>query len=356
MKMRTLLPGAILVLTFFIAALVSFVWTPFDVTKLDIAVKLQSPSGSHWFGTDHFGRDIFSMIMVGARTSIAVAFIAVGIGLLIGVPLGLTAAAKQGGIVDELIMRGNDLVFAFPALLIAIMITAVFGPGAVNAIIAIGIFNIPVFARLTRGAALSLWSREFILAARVAGKRATRISIEHILPNIFNLLIVQGTIQFSLGILAETGTVSIKKLISHLTMFEIYKADPLANVDQLLNNNDSFSYITLYDGQRRYGLCVFDLDSPNEEVVFQQLVHIKKHMNRLSEQWAGCIYFGTVKHHDFVLGRGTYVRVNERSNHADYDPISMTDLGESIVFHDIDGVTITEDDDKSFTLDLGFFF
>ncbi len=205
MKMRTLLPGAILVLTFFIAALVSFVWTPFDVTKLDIAVKLQSPSGSHWFGTDHFGRDIFSMIMVGARTSIAVAFIAVGIGLLIGVPLGLTAAAKQGGIVDELIMRGNDLVFAFPALLIAIMITAVFGPGAVNAIIAIGIFNIPVFARLTRGAALSLWSREFILAARVAGKRATRISIEHILPNIFNLLIVQGTIQFSLGILAEAG-------------------------------------------------------------------------------------------------------------------------------------------------------
>ncbi len=205
MKKRTLLPGIVLVLTFFIAALVSFVWTPYDVTKLDIAVKLQSPSVAHWFGTDHFGRDIFSMIMVGARTSIAVAFIAVGIGLLVGVPLGLTAAAKQGGLIDELIMRGNDLVFAFPALLIAIMITAVFGPGAVNAIIAIGIFNIPVFARLTRGAALSLWSREFILAARVAGKRATRISIEHILPNIFNLLIVQGTIQFSLGILAEAG-------------------------------------------------------------------------------------------------------------------------------------------------------
>jgi len=102
-------------------------------------------------------------------------------------------------------MRGNDLVFAFPALLIAIMITAVFGPSATNAIIAIGIFNIPVFARLSRGAALSLWTREFILAARVAGKNAARISVEHILPNITNLLIVQGTIQFSLGILAEAG-------------------------------------------------------------------------------------------------------------------------------------------------------
>jgi peptide/nickel transport system permease protein len=119
--------------------------------------------------------------------------------------LGLLAAAKRQSMVDELIMRGNDLVFAFPALLIAIMITAAFGPSAINAIIAIGIFNIPVFARLTRGAALSLWTREFVLAARVAGKNSLRISVEHLLPNITNLLIVQGTIQFSLGILAEAG-------------------------------------------------------------------------------------------------------------------------------------------------------
>ena len=102
-------------------------------------------------------------------------------------------------------MRGNDLIFAFPSLLIAIMITAVFGASALNAIIAIGIFNIPVFARLTRGAALSLWTRDFILAARVSGKGAVRISAEHILPNLANLLIVQGTIQFSLGILAEAA-------------------------------------------------------------------------------------------------------------------------------------------------------
>lgn len=202
---RSLILGAVLSCLVLLAALVSFVWTPYEYAALNIPDKLQSPSAQHWFGTDHFGRDIFSMIMVGARTSIAVALVAVGIGMILGVPLGLAAAAYKGSWLDEGIMRGNDLVFAFPSLIIAILITAVFGAGAINAIIAIGIFNIPVFARITRGAALSLWEREFILAARVSGKGAARISAEHILPNVANLLIVQGTIQFSLGILAEAG-------------------------------------------------------------------------------------------------------------------------------------------------------
>jgi len=197
--------GALLSLFFLGCAALSFLWTPYDVTLLDIPAKLQTPSAAHWLGTDHFGRDLVSMIMVGARTSIAVALVAVGIGMGLGVPLGLMAAANRGSVLDEIIMRGNDLVFAFPSLVIAILITAVFGPSATNAIIAIGIFNIPVFARLTRGAALPLWNREFILAARVAGKSGPRISAEHILPNVTNLLIVQGTIQFSLGILAEAG-------------------------------------------------------------------------------------------------------------------------------------------------------
>lgn len=202
---RNLIIGIVLSAIFVIAALVSFIWTPYDHTALDIPNKLKSPYADHLLGTDHFGRDILSMIMVGARTSIAVALVAVGIGMGLGIPLGLWAAARQGTLIDELIMRGNDLIFAFPSLVIAILITAVFGPSATNAIIAIGIFNIPVFARLTRGAALSLWEREFILAARVCGKSAVRISVEHILPNILNLMIVQGTIQFSLGILAEAA-------------------------------------------------------------------------------------------------------------------------------------------------------
>ena len=204
-RSRNLVIGSVLTLVFVAAALISFVWTPYDISKLAISEKMQVPSWSHWMGTDHFGRDILSMIMVGARTSIAVAVVAVGIGMLFGVPLGLWAAARRGSMLDEVIMRANALVFAFPSLLIAIMITATFGPSAVNAIIAIGIFNIPVFARLTRSGALSLWQRDFILAARVSGKSSARSSFEHILPNVTNLLIVQGTIQFSLGILAEAG-------------------------------------------------------------------------------------------------------------------------------------------------------
>lgn len=202
---KTLIFGGAMFALFLGAALVSFLWTPYDVETLTITAKLKTPNAQFWFGTDHFGRDIFSMLMVGARTSIAVAVVAVGIGVALGVPLGLAAAATRGGWLDEFIMRGNDLIFAFPSLVIAILITAVFGPSALNAIIAIGIFNIPVFARVSRGGALSLWTLDYILAARVAGKGRLRISIEHILPNIANLLIVQGTIQFSLGILAEAA-------------------------------------------------------------------------------------------------------------------------------------------------------
>lgn len=205
LRSRSLVIGACLTMVFVLAALVSFLWTPYDVTGIDIANKIKPPSARNLLGTDHFGRDILSMIMVGARVSIAVAVVAVGIGMAFGVPLGLWAAARKGSLLDEVIMRANDLVFAFPSLVIAILITAVFGPSAINAIIAIGIFNIPVFARLTRSGALSLWQRDYILAARVAGKGAARISVEHILPNVTNLLIVQGTIQFSLGILAEAG-------------------------------------------------------------------------------------------------------------------------------------------------------
>jgi peptide/nickel transport system permease protein len=196
--------GAAITAFFLGLALAAQCWTPYDPAALSIIDKLQAPSLRHWFGTDQLGRDVLSMIMAGAKNSVGVALLSVLIGVLIGVPLGLLAAARRGPI-DELIMRGNDLIFAFPSLLLAILITAVFGPGAVNAIIAIGIFNIPVFARVTRGGALLLWTRDYCLAARVAGKGPSRISFEHILPNLTGLLVVQGAIQFSLGIIAEAG-------------------------------------------------------------------------------------------------------------------------------------------------------
>jgi len=197
--------GALITLVFVVLALISFVWTPYDYVAQNIPNKLKPPSAEHWLGTDHFGRDMLSMIMVGARTSIAVAFVAVTFAMVLGVPIGLWAAARRGTLLDDVLMRANDLVFAFPALLIAILITAVFGPGAINAIIAVGLFNMPVFARLARAGALTLWNREFIMAARVSGKGAARISVEHILPNIANTLLVQATIQFALGILAEAA-------------------------------------------------------------------------------------------------------------------------------------------------------
>ncbi len=204
LRLSNFFVGAVITITVVIAASLSFVWTPHSATEVDVAKRFIAPGAVYWLGTDQLGRDVFSMIMVGARNSIAVALVAVGIGMGVGVPLGLWAAARRGA-VDEMLMRTNDVIFAFPALVSAVMIAAVFGPGIFNAIIAVGIFNIPVFARLTRSGALSLWTRAFIMAARVAGKGALRISLEHILPNILNLLIVQATIQFSLGILAEAG-------------------------------------------------------------------------------------------------------------------------------------------------------
>jgi peptide/nickel transport system permease protein len=199
-----LIVGAAITCSFVGIAMIAEFWTPYDPAVLSIIDKLQAPNLRHWLGTDQLGRDVLSMIMAGAKNSVGVALLSVIIGVFIGVPLGLLAAARRGAI-EELIMRGNDLVFAFPSLLLAILITAVFGPGAVNAIIAIGIFNIPVFARVARGGALQLWTRDYTLAARVAGKGSMRISFEHVLPNLVGLLAVQGTIQFSLGVIAEAG-------------------------------------------------------------------------------------------------------------------------------------------------------
>jgi len=186
------------------SALLSLVWSPYAPGEIDIAQRLAAPSAAHWLGTDSLGRDIASQLLVGSRNSIAVGLIAVGIGLAFGVALGCLAAARRGW-VEELVMRACDFTFAFPALLTAIMLTAIYGPGLVMSIVAIGLFNIPVFARLARAAANAVWSRDYVLAARAAGKGAWRITTDHVLPNIANVLIVQATIQFALAILAEAA-------------------------------------------------------------------------------------------------------------------------------------------------------
>ena len=201
---RSFVIGIILSFVMLFTGVVSLFWTPYSVELLDISHKLQGASTEHWLGTDHFGRDVFSMLMVGAWNSMLVSVFAIGFGAGIGVPLGALAAGKRGW-VEESVMRFNDFAFAFPALLTAVMLSAVYGPGTINSVLAIGIFNIPVFARITRGSALSIYKREFILAARTSGKGEVRIAMDHILPNIASVLIVQGTIQFALGILAEAS-------------------------------------------------------------------------------------------------------------------------------------------------------
>jgi len=204
LRHRSFVIGLILSMIMLLTGVVSLFWTPYSVELLDIPHKLQGASTAHWLGTDHFGRDVFSMLMVGAWNSMLISVFAIGFGAGIGVPLGALAAGKRGW-VEETVMRFNDFAFAFPALLTAVMLSAVYGPGTINSVLAIGIFNIPVFARITRGSALSIYKREFILAARTSGKGEVRIAMDHILPNIASVLIVQGTIQFALGILAEAG-------------------------------------------------------------------------------------------------------------------------------------------------------
>lgn len=231
-KNRNFVLGGFVTLMFFSIALFSYIGTPHSIEEFAVVNRLKPPSGLFLLGTDHFGRDIFSMLIMGARNSVIVAFVAVGIGMGFGVPLGLTAAARKGW-VDELIMRFNDFTFAFPSLVSAIMITAILGPGAVNSIIAIGIFNIPVFARVVRGASLSIWKRDFILAARSAGKGKLRISIEHILPNTYSALIVQATIQFALAILAEAG----------LSYLGLGTQPPAASWGKMLNEAQTLIYI-----------------------------------------------------------------------------------------------------------------
>ncbi|MBN8511180.1 MAG: ABC transporter permease [Burkholderiales bacterium] len=201
---RSFVLGGLLTLLFVGSAALSLVWTPWPATEIDVPNKLAAPNAAHWLGTDSLGRDIVSQLLVGARTSILVGVVAVLIGLVCGVALGCLAAARRGW-VEEAVMRLSDFAFAFPALLSAIMLGAIYGPGIVTGIVAIGIFNIPVFARTARASANAVWAREYVLAARAAGAGPWRITLDHVLPNIASVLIVQSTVQFATAILAEAA-------------------------------------------------------------------------------------------------------------------------------------------------------
>jgi peptide/nickel transport system permease protein len=200
----SLVVGGVIVGLVIVTALLSFVWTPHDPTLVNAAARLQKPSAEYWFGTDKFGRDVFSQIMVGSRTALFVGIVAVGVAAVVGVPLGIVAGMGPRWL-GEGLMRFNDLLLAFPALLLAIMFAAVYGGSTLVAMIAIGIATIPNFARLVRSGTLQVMKTEYVLAARAAGRHPFGIGLRHVLPNVSGLVIVQMSVGFAIAVLAEAA-------------------------------------------------------------------------------------------------------------------------------------------------------
>jgi len=203
-RSRSLAAGLLLVTPVVLAAVVSFGYTPHPPLAMSIPDRLQPPTLAHPFGTDHFGRDVFSRVMVGSVSAIGAGAFSVLLGGTAGVLLGAAAGYHRGWI-EEGLMRLMDGVYAFPAVLFALMVVAVLGPGFGNAVLAIAVVNVPVFARLTRGSYLALREREFVLAARALGATDARIALRHLLPNTTGPLLVQASASFATAILAEAA-------------------------------------------------------------------------------------------------------------------------------------------------------
>jgi len=200
----TLIVGGSLVALVLLAALLSFIWTPYDPVQAVPADRLQGSSAQHLMGTDRYGRDVFSGVLYGARITLLVGLVAVGIALLIGTPLGILAGMR-GGVAEEVTMRGADILLAFPALLVAIMFGAVFGASTLTAMLAIGIGSIPGFARVARSGTLQVMSTEYIMAAKAASQNGLRIARRHVLPNIIGMVVVQCSVSFAIAVLAEAA-------------------------------------------------------------------------------------------------------------------------------------------------------
>ncbi|MGW2095592.1 dipeptide ABC transporter ATP-binding protein [Promicromonospora sukumoe] len=199
--------GAVLVGLVLVTALVSLVWTPYDPEHAG-AERLLPPGAEHWFGTDRFGRDVFSQVMAGAQITLLVGLVAVGIAALVGVPLGVLAGMLQGsgrGKPATVLMRGTDILLAFPGLLLAIVLGAVYGAGTVTAMVALGIGSIPAFARVARSGTLQVVRSDYVLAARAANRGEVAIAARHVLPNIAGTVLVQCSVNFAIAVLAEAG-------------------------------------------------------------------------------------------------------------------------------------------------------
>ncbi|MCD6494986.1 ABC transporter permease [Candidatus Bipolaricaulota bacterium] len=196
--------GLVIVLFVLLVTIVGAFYTPYDPIKMHIADRLAPPTLQHPLGTDSYGRDVASRIMQGAGNTILVGVVAVSGGMALGILFGLIAGLA-GGMRGEAMMRVMDVLYAFPAVLSAILFSSIFGASLTNCMIAIGIYNVPIFARLTRGSVLAAREEEYVAAAVAIGRSRAAVAWYHVLPNIISPLIVQGTIQFAGAILAEAG-------------------------------------------------------------------------------------------------------------------------------------------------------
>ena len=178
--------------------------TPYGATSQNLDEILAPPTGAHWFGTDDLGRDVFTRTVFGARTSLLVGVGSVGVAVAVGAPIGMAAGYYRGAL-DDVSMRILDGFLAFPALILAIAISAALGPGPGNVVVAIGTVTLPVFARLARGQVLALREQDMVAAARAVGLRDGRILSRYILPNVASVLVIQGALSTGLAILTEAG-------------------------------------------------------------------------------------------------------------------------------------------------------
>ena len=203
-RRRAALAGLAVVVFFVALAILAPLVSPYGPNATDWAAVRKPPSALHWFGTDEIGRDVLARVIWGARASLLAGLVSVSLALAIGVPLGLVCG-YLGGIVDGTVMRLIDAMLAIPFLILAIALAAFLGPNLTNAMIAIGVSQMPIFARLTRGQVLSVKHEDYIEAARALGNPHRRIMLRHILPNIVAPILVQATLAAATAIIAEAS-------------------------------------------------------------------------------------------------------------------------------------------------------
>lgn len=231
---------AIIVILIFMAIFANII-APYPYAKQNLAASLQFPSAKHIFGTDEFGRDIFSRIIYGSRISLEVGFIAVSISVVIGGMIG-AAAGYYGNKIDNILMRFMDVLLSIPQILLAISIVAALGPGLVNLMIAVGISSIPAYARIVRASVLTVKDQEFVEAAKAAGSSNWRIIFKHIIPNCLAPIIVQSTLGVAGAILTAAG----------LSFIGLGIQPPTPEWGSMLSDGRSYirdySYMTLFPG------------------------------------------------------------------------------------------------------------